>query len=334
MEPQNTSALNPILDVLNDNQGAALVLLTTAIVVLTFIYVTATIWIVWETRRSNRLVLASNELSQNALEQSAEFERERSRPSVLFNIEYREEFNSFYATLRNFGRTPAYELNIAIDPPLVRKKGSDRSVSIVTKPPMFLAPGQLIDDFLDTGWHWFESGSTQVFHVSLGYRDLTGHAYSESMVIDLSFHEGRTRLSGTDHTKEISSTLKRVESTIKNVASGLQELVAIQDRACQQLPAATGTASSLTETDVDYLMRMGRTREGRIYVGEILRSSPKTETAFESIQRLVALGHARFERDFVTPTLKGWACIDEIKSKTTEATTVADAVLPSDGAKN
>jgi hypothetical protein len=91
-----------LIEWLNQNQGFALT-------ALTFVYVIATIVMAY-------LMIHSNNLSAKNIAQALKIEKDRTRPYVMFDLQFKG-FN-VYAILKNVGVTPAHNVKVNIEPEL------------------------------------------------------------------------------------------------------------------------------------------------------------------------------------------------------------------------
>lgn len=167
-----------MIDWLNQNQGAA-------IVIVTSLYVLATIVIVLVSSRTVRQLKKANALTRAALDQTWAMERERSRPFVIFDFVIRGRF--LYALLKNYGQRPALRVTVDINPPLLCDSGlaPASDVSFVADKVPLLAPGREIRDLVTTDPDFMEGHDFNTFHVKLSYLDSEDRRYEERIEVPM-----------------------------------------------------------------------------------------------------------------------------------------------------
>lgn len=164
--------MQQLIEWCNSNQGFAVILLTA-------VYVIATIVMVWHMGRSNRL--ASKELAE-----VAELERRRTRPYLVFDLESHRKF--VYAVLRNIGQTSAYKVSIQVNPVLEHSdKAASRPLSLVSSTIQMVAPGREFRDLVDFGPKFYKRYKEPRFQGSVNYQDTQGETFDEEFDIDMSF---------------------------------------------------------------------------------------------------------------------------------------------------
>ena len=192
----------------NANQGFLLVLLT-------FVYVIATIWLAMLSRRQLRL--------------ATELELSRTRPMVILDLVVDRHF--VFATLKNFGQTPATDVKVHTSPKLQFVMGGENSVPkqetahpipFIDRGVATLAPGRTISALVGY-WPRVKSEYPDlVFEGELSYRDSTGRTYTERLVADLSAQDGLFSL-GTKTIEDVAKQLEEIAKTMKHVATGFNK---------------------------------------------------------------------------------------------------------------
>ncbi len=155
---------------------------------LTAVYVLATIWIVYETRRSNRL--------------AANFEKDRVRPHVVFWVETQQETHgqffssiSFVGKIRNEGASTAHDVSIITNPKIVARLSTEKgneglyyTPSFLEEPTSIIVSKQEIAEIIGPTKFLLEDNNKNnlVFETNIKYKDINGTQYSTSYKIDLS----------------------------------------------------------------------------------------------------------------------------------------------------
>lgn len=161
---------------------------------LTALYVVFTAWIVWESRRTNKLQAA-------AIRQATELENSRSRPYLIFHIDTKMKTYSdydaswhFVASVSNVGRTSAHNIRITTNPDFSPPVGYGEGNALKYRTPAMLAdkismlpPGHTEDEELGpTRFLYKEFGNKDLkFRVFMTYCSSTGDHYKDDYVIDL-----------------------------------------------------------------------------------------------------------------------------------------------------
>ena len=203
---------------LNQNQGAVIAVLTFVYVIVTTIYVITSVKIVKKMKKSNDLVRESNELSRQALIQSMQFEKERNRPYVIFDLILRKR--AFYAIVKNIGKQPAYDVKITTEPEITRDIKSAAQVSFIEKGISFLAPNREIQDFVDVSPSFLKKHPATTFSVDVSYKDSEDELYQEKSNISTGFHMNRMSTTSLDNPiKNIERHLKDIANNIRTIAS-------------------------------------------------------------------------------------------------------------------
>ena len=148
-----------IIRMLNSNEGAVLV-------ILTLVYVITTVGILYSTLRS--------------LQQTAKFREEDHRPYVIFNLIIEDDI--IMSVRSNIGKGPAYDVRATIDPPMVvdyGQFGSREPISYKDVLIPMLAPGQVIEDFVNERQAFFKDNPDATFTMEVSYRDSFNRTYKE-----------------------------------------------------------------------------------------------------------------------------------------------------------
>jgi len=200
-----------VIEWLNSNQGAVMALLTA-------LYVVATASMMRSMSRSNRL-------AQLSLSQSMLLDRQRTRPYVVFDLDFGNECSGcVHAVLVNKGLTAAYNVKVSITPAIEVVWGSDspRPSGLIELPMASMAPGHREVDFLDTipGFHQRQPDAS--FRGELVYEDASGTRYREPISFDFNYrkHVGAAR-SGNMH-----DDLQQIQKQLSELTLAVRQLAA------------------------------------------------------------------------------------------------------------
>ena len=238
---------------LNDNAGFVMA-------VLTGVYVVATIWILVESHRTNRLQIT-------AIEQTAAFEHARNRPYIVFAIHSELRTHSehhseiyFYASAKNLGVTSAHNISIKTVPELSTRQGWGqnntkiyRTPAMLQKPTSVLSPGSEIREVVGPTRFVFEDNSDDklLFEVVVAYSDVIGENYQEKFTIDLASQKERTEQEDIDG-KNRHRLLRDVEEGVR----ALRDLVSVLDSPDRSNLFAPADSSTLSLPQIDLLRRL------------------------------------------------------------------------------
>ncbi len=174
-------------------------------VVLTFVYVVATIVIVFFTRKSVTTTIA--------------LEKNRLRPYVIFNISSSTTSHMTFASIRNLGLTAAYDVKVTIQPELEGARGQPSSLTAY--PILFLPPGDEVTDVIDFSPTFHQKYDNPLFEGSVEYRNHAGDRFNEPFRIDLTLLKKRTftRDSIGDELKKINETLIAISRQLDDLSA-------------------------------------------------------------------------------------------------------------------
>lgn len=210
----------------NENDGFMMGLLTA-------LYLIATLWIVFESRRTNRLQAA-------AIKQAADLETDRNRPYVVFNVDSRIVTHSdhdatwyFEAVVMNIGKTSAHNIHIRTTPDFsapVGYKSNDelayRKPSILDERISMMPPGYREVEQLGPTHFLFKvfDRSELKFQVYLNYEASDGTQYKDDYTIHLG--ERAERLGSADPMAKLRF---REVDTLDKISQNLDQLNRILD---------------------------------------------------------------------------------------------------------
>ena len=196
----------------NENQGFAIVLLTTM-----YVSLTATLAIVG---------FRANALGRRQLEQAVELEQSRTRPFVLLELVTQVPFVE--AIVRNVGQTAARDVKFDLKPELKvllggkgmhPKEERELDVPFISQGIAILPPQREITALIGI-WSRVESRYQSLhFEGTVSYSDTQGKSYSDPVILDLN------PLKGLLHrgTKDIGDAVKQLEEiskTLQGLATG------------------------------------------------------------------------------------------------------------------
>jgi hypothetical protein len=301
-----------IVELLNRNQGALMTLLT-------FLYVIATIVLVQHTRKSN-------ELSRQAITQSIEFEKQRNRPNVIFDLIAKDR--CFYATIKNLGKQPAYDVEVTSKPDILREKGSQKEkIAFTEKKVPFLAPDREIEDYIGTTPNFLKEYPETTFCVEISYKDSRGESYHETADISIGFYMNRRTVWPDDPIKKIETHMDMIVLILQEIQKAQRQMTWIQNRVLEsgilkQSPVGHGTNTAieldlnLTEEEIKYLLVIADQEGGRIYSNLLSAFTGRdTEIYREMLNKFVQIGLMREELDYWTLTAKGYAVCENLRQK-------------------
>ena len=185
---------------LNENQGFVLGLLT-------FVYVLATIVLVV-------VGLIQAMLTRNSLRSAALSEKRRYRPHVLFDL-YSEGI-SLYASLRNTGATPAFNVMLSLTPEIFcLVRGQKRICPLIGQSITFLAPMREVRDACAFGGEFDKHFPEPIFTGVVSYNDSDGTKYEERFTIDLRAQRQLMHVSK----KDIGRELEKIAAALSDLTS-------------------------------------------------------------------------------------------------------------------
>lgn len=188
------------IEMCNENQGFVMILLTFFYVVATLILVGISFHQTKLTRRS----IASAELA----------EKRRHRPHVVFDL-YSEGL-PLYASLRNNGATPAYNVRLSMSPEIYTDiRGEKRLCPLVGRSITFLASMREIRDACAMGGVFDTNFPNPIFTGMVCYEDADGTQYEEEYKIDLRaqrqlLHVGK---------KDVGAELAKISDVLKSLVA-------------------------------------------------------------------------------------------------------------------
>ncbi|MER6936675.1 hypothetical protein ABTX24_21545 [Nocardioides sp. NPDC127514] len=164
-------------------------------------------------------------------EQALESALDQSRPYVLLTVEMSTISSSLLdLVVENVGAGPAFDVKIAVDPPLRRAKeeaGHElANARLFREPVPMLPPRYRLRTFFDSGIdrHSAEADLPDTHDVTIEYNDGRGNSWQERSVLDMTILEGLlfTNEYGVHHAaealREIRDLLKRSKTMQSPVA--------------------------------------------------------------------------------------------------------------------
>jgi hypothetical protein len=190
------------VQILNENQGAVMA-------VLTAIYVVATLVLVGLSKRQAQT-------NQQTLDFLAQVERSRKRPYVIFEIVYTDLVA--YASIRNTGISPALDVRISVTPRLQWDKDSEE-IAFIKTGLAFLAPNREVSEPLGVLENMNEMYPEFRFAGIIRYRDSEGKSYEEPFAIDLNY----IKTAGVISPKTVADELQGISKSLEQIKEVLSE---------------------------------------------------------------------------------------------------------------
>ena len=200
--------------------------------VLTALYVIATVWIVWESRRTNKY-------QADAIRQAADLELARNRPYLVFHVDSKLKTHSdndatwyFEASVANIGKTSAHNVRITTKPdfsaPVGYGEGDElkyRSPTMLTDRISILPPGHIeIEQLGPTHFLYQQFDKKELkFQVFMTYSSSRGEQYKDDYTIDLGERSGKVgsadsmeklRFREIDLLSKVSDELRQLNRTL------------------------------------------------------------------------------------------------------------------------
>ena len=220
------------------------------------------------------------DVARNQIEESQRADREATRPYVIVTIEPGPTSRSFFdLSVKNIGRRPAFEVCISLEPAPVRAKEVSgveiANVKMLNEPIAMIAPGGEMRTFYDS--HIERANAKDLpteHHVSLTYRDSSGHEYDEASLLDIDALKG---------------TMYSDEKTIHHVAKNLEEVKKIL-KSAQVLARHGGlTVDAITESRADNVARSEREEYENLkkHLDLVRQATPDSES-ISGLERRIA----------------------------------------------
>lgn len=190
-----------IIEILNQNSGAINV-------VLTLIYVLATLAMVFFMFRANRL-------TQRNIDALTMLEVERMKPQLYFDL-----FTDgvlLFAKLKNFGATAAFDITVTLEPKVM--KMNSEALKLTSSKIAYLPPQKELEEFVNSFPQFALACPDLKFSGRLKYRGAnSGKYYDEEIRIDLSIHQVPFVSK-----KEIADELAKVADKIHDLVIEMKE---------------------------------------------------------------------------------------------------------------
>ena len=205
-------------------------------VLLTAVYVLATILLVRQSRRANRI-------AQQNLESLWKLERERSRPHVVIRFDFSIPFLSLI--VENTGLTTARNVRFEMDRMLTIVTGlmSGQPVSFLERPIASLAPSQKLKTILGSWGDAEKTWDGLSFAGTIRYETEEGREINEPFEIEL--ESQKNLLYGGDKgLHQIALALEKIAASMEK-RSGYQEAGRMPSFQIPPLPDTFGTENRL-----------------------------------------------------------------------------------------
>jgi hypothetical protein len=189
-----------MIDWFDKHQGFSLVMLTA-------VYVIATVIIAFVMTRANQL-------ARKNIEVALQLEHRRSRPYLVFDIEARGL--NVFAVLRNIGQSAALDITIQIEPKIMAE-GTKKECSLTRSKILCFAPGREVTDLIDVRPKAEKQYGDFVFTGNVSYQDTAGRQYTEPFRIQPSFQFDIPVLQNMEQ-HEKSRELSNIARALENIA--------------------------------------------------------------------------------------------------------------------
>ena len=168
--------------------------LTFTLILLTYFYV----YFTWETL--------------NKMKKESHLER---RPYIVADFTSEKSELGFY--IKNIGKTPAKNVEVRIEPDIVKFNNDSLNLDIFGSKINFFPPDKIVETTINSTSNYFNNNPDQ-YVVSLNYTDSFNEKYSENISLDLSHHKKQSYVVETDM-KNVIKSLEKLNKTLskKNV---------------------------------------------------------------------------------------------------------------------
>lgn len=197
-----------MLAYLNQNSGALTVIFTAVVTISTVVYAVLTAILVKETRKMRQA---------------------QTEPKIEVVLKPSEEWISLIRLhIKNIGLGPAYDISFKVS----AESGNEGAIALIedlTKANFFktglkyLGPGHEIVTGYTQMTNKYELKIESVLNFDLQYRDSTQKNYDDFFRVDFSEFKGRNQI-GTPHLYSIAESLKKLEKSMDNIATGWKRL--------------------------------------------------------------------------------------------------------------
>lgn len=143
------------------------------------------------------------------------------RPRVFFDIiPHNKKINILVVTLRNAGRTPAYNITCKFEPDIPYYEGLTLSKLSIFKNLSYLLAGDKIEfTFNSFPSYISDSNNPTQFNVTISYNNSRNHKFEESYVVDINRYRGLL-LSDEKDLTDIHKILSSISHDLKNLKRG------------------------------------------------------------------------------------------------------------------
>lgn len=295
--------LEIFFQMLNQNSGAAMA-------VLTAVYVIATIIIVVKMNGANKI-------SREAIKTTVNLERSRNRPFVICWIESREK--TFYAVIKNFGPQPAFDVQTKFSPEIKRGVRDFEHISFVRTNIPLLPPGMHIDDGIDVTVNRLTEYTELTHNYEIRYKDSFGEIYSETGTVSFEPFMGRISFRTDSPIEKIAKSANGIESMVRELKATASQLTWTLNNIFNRPPPAPIPNPKknddlkdieFTSEEITYLRAIAN--EG--YLSSVLAASfcgEETEQGHSMMNRFLEFGLVRKEIDRLVLTEFAYAILRE-----------------------
>ncbi len=196
------------------------VIITIAILIAAFAFAFPEYWIIQRLNQSSTILLALLTAAYVYFTYKI-LDSTRPQPHVFVSLPS-EELN-IYLSINNVGSSPAYDVEVTIDPSLDLIAPTD-AFKGASKPMLkqsFLPPETEIKNFVSSTLQILNNkGGTTIFKVGIKYRDYNYRHYSDAYEIDVASYVYEKRFLNYDvkhYLNEISNTLKEMKDNVEQI---------------------------------------------------------------------------------------------------------------------
>ncbi len=168
--------------------------LTFTLIFLTYFYV----YFTWETL--------------DKMKKESHLER---RPYIISDFTSEKSELGFY--VKNIGKTPAKNVEVRIEPDIVKFNNDSLNLDIFGRKIDFFPPDKIVETTINSTAEYFNNNPVN-YVVSLNYTDSFNEKYSEKIILDLNHHKKQSYVVETD-IENIVKSLEKLNKTLskKNV---------------------------------------------------------------------------------------------------------------------
>lgn len=155
-----------------------------------------------------------------SMETFADFEKDKSRPTVVFKIEPTKVI-LLEVNIKNIGVSTAYNIKVKSDPE-VRRFDGDEKIKFISEGIPSLPPGSEISTIIGSFEEFNKAVESKVVTGFVEYERLDKKKYKEEFHIDLSLYEGTSKIREKGN-HEIAKELEKIRTELSHITSGFKK---------------------------------------------------------------------------------------------------------------